>query len=295
MSFSQHTDPRAFRQLMTFMPGSYLDRTSRPIYALVYLLGFIILYEAGTLLIHPDALRQSLEQTSMSPNACIPQTRVVAFIWVQELLGFLGFSGNMVWIATPLVVVVILLALQMTSKTSWKVSLIDLLFMTFECIILSGPLIVLSLLLNRTPPPPSVQAAIIPLASTVEGISSNVWVDIVTGIGAGIYEELIFRLILICLLMAILQDLLGVKKIQAAVISILISSLLFSLHHHLFYISGQWGTGEVFLLRKFVFRILAGIYFAVLFTIRGFGVTAGTHAFYDILAALLNSFFFTAG
>ena len=40
---------------------------------------------------------------------------------------------------------------------------------------------------------------------------------------------------------------------------------------------------------KFIFRTLAGVYFAGLFTFRGFGITAGTHAFYDILVALMKA------
>jgi len=38
--------------------------------------------------------------------------------------------------------------------------------------------------------------------------------------------------------------------------------------------------------------MLAGVYFAVIFAVRGFGIVAGTHAFYDILAAILNAIFF---
>jgi len=34
---------------------------------------------------------------------------------------------------------------------------------------------------------------------------------------------------------------------------------------------------------------MAGIYFAVLFAIRGFGITAGTHAFYNIIAVSITA------
>ena len=47
-----------------------------------------------------------------------------------------------------------------------------------------------------------------------------------------------------------------------------------------------------FTVREFVFRTLAGVYFACLFAMRGFGITAGTHAFYDIIAVLVNAVFF---
>lgn len=283
MTTAKHTRRDSFRQLLTFVPDTYWDRTSRPIYAMVYLLGFIILYEIGTLLMQPEALSQSLAQ---------PQTRVVAFIWVQNLLEYLGFSARMTWVATPLVVMVILLALQITSGTRWKIYFFDFIPMAFECILLSIPLIVLSLLLNRSSPAATPNAALFAFLEGIRG-SQELWMQIITGIGAGIYEELVFRLILIGLLMLVFQDLLGMKKSHAIAASVLISAVLFSVHHHVFFINGQFGSGEEFLVSKFIFRMLAGIYFAVLYAFRGFGITAGSHACYDILAAVLNLLVFS--
>ena len=128
-------------QLLSFMPDSYLDRTSRPIYALAYLLIFIVFYEIGTIIISADVLDQSIAQ---------PQIRVVSFIWLQNMLEYIGFSRQMVWIATPLAVVLILLGLQITSRTQWKVRVTDFAPMTIECVLLAIPLIVLSLSLHRS-------------------------------------------------------------------------------------------------------------------------------------------------
>ncbi len=284
MASAKHTHRDSFRQLLSFVPDTYLDRTSRPVYALVYLLGFIVLYEIGTLLMHPETLSQGLAQ---------PQTRVVAFIWVQNLLEYLGFSARMTWVAAPLVVIVILLALQITSGTRWRIYFVDFIPMTMECIVLSVPLIVLSLLLNRSGSGAVSNAAAVFLQGTAA--AEEFWMQVITGIGAGIYEELIFRLILIGLLMLLFQDLLGLEKSHSIMASVLISAVLFSVHHHVFYVNGQFGAGEEFLLSKFIFRMLAGIYFAVLYAFRGFGITAGTHACYDILAAVLNVLVFTGG
>ncbi|MHC4292448.1 MAG: CPBP family glutamic-type intramembrane protease [Planctomycetota bacterium] len=265
-------------QLVSYIPNSYAERTSRPIYALVYLLGFMIAFMIGTILIQPSAMSQSLSE---------PQVRVVAFIWVQNIMQYLGFSPRAALIGTPLVVVVILTALQITSKTSWHVKLEDMFLMLVESVLLSVPLIVLSLLLNR-------QGAVSNTALAGQGaeIQSLLWSDIVTGIGAGIYEELVFRLILICLLMLIFQDLFGVEKKPAVIWSVLISAILFSAHHHIFFANGQFYHGDTFTIGKFVFRTIAGGYFAVLYAVRGFGITAGTHAFYNILAALARTLFF---
>ena len=68
-------------QLFNFARDSYLERTSRPIYAVVFLLPFIIFYELGTILINTDVLNQS-------------QVRVVAFVWLQNFLAYLGFGSK---------------------------------------------------------------------------------------------------------------------------------------------------------------------------------------------------------
>ena len=194
----------------------------------------------------------------------------------------------MAWLVTPLVVVVILLALQITSRKSWKVRFGDFLPMTAECILLAMPLLALSLFLNRVP---AVDfAVVIPCSNTVPPDQPQLLVDIVTGIGAGIYEELIFRLILISLLMLVLQDFLNFTQKNAIIFSVLISAALFSIHHHIFPLNGTFETAEVFTASRFIFRTAAGIYFAAIFALRGFGIVAGAHAFYDIIAAILNAF-----
>ena len=262
-------------QLINFMPGSYLDRTSRPIYALAYLLGFIIFYEIGTIFINPETIYEVFNQR---------QVRVVSFVWLQNLLTYIGFSARMTWLATPLVVIIILLALQITSRTPWDVCLKDFLPMSIESILLAVPLIVLSLALNRSLTP---QAAVEQIAAP------SLMTSLVTAVGAGIYEELIFRLILICLLMMIFQDLLGVSRSTSIILSVVISAGLFSLHHHVYFANGKFGFGEIFVLQTFLFRTVAGVYFAILFAVRGFGITVGTHIFYDIIAALLNAALFS--
>ena len=284
-------------QLFNFAPNSYLERTSRPIYAIVFLLPFIIVYELGTIFINTDVLNQS-------------QIRVVAFIWLQNFLEYIGFSSKMVWITAPLAVILILLGLQMASRKKWSFWLADFFPMTIECVFLSIPLIVLTLFMNsnvcqndmsffqrNTTQTLHVCAAVESETSqpTAE-LKNNEKKDsplanIVTGIGAGIYEELVFRLILICILMVFFQDLLKLRHQTSIIFSVLISAALFSAHHHWFFTSGVY-HGLPFDWTAFSFRTIAGIYFAILFAIRGFGITAGTHAFYDILAIFINVFFF---
>ena len=85
-------------QLLNLTEGSYFERTSRPIYAIVFLLPFIVFYELGTIFINTDVLNQS-------------QVRVVAFVWLQNFLEYVGFGRRLVWVAPPLAVAVILVGL----------------------------------------------------------------------------------------------------------------------------------------------------------------------------------------
>ena len=128
------------KQLFDFTKDSYLERTSRPIYAIIFLLPFIIFYEVGTFSINTDILNQS-------------KIRVAAFVWLQNLLESMGFGVKFAWVAPPLAVVVILIALQITSRKQWRFWFSDMLPMSLECILLAVPLIVLTLFMGSSAGP----------------------------------------------------------------------------------------------------------------------------------------------
>jgi hypothetical protein len=99
-------------------------------------------------------------------------------------------------------------------------------------------------------------------------------------LGAGIYEEVLFRLLALPLGQVIFRILL-VPKRAALPVSVIATSLLFSLAHYL------GPAADSFAVFSFLFRTLAGVFFAVLFLMRGFGITVGAHAGYDLLVGML--------
>jgi hypothetical protein len=106
-------------------------------------------------------------------------------------------------------------------------------------------------------------------------------VDRVIGfLGAGLYEETLFRLLFLSLAGAIFR-LAGVGRSLAVGLGILLSSLAFAAVHHL------GPSGEAYQGFVFLFRTLAGLFFAILYQARGFGVAVGTHACYDILVGVV--------
>jgi hypothetical protein len=101
----------------------------------------------------------------------------------------------------------------------------------------------------------------------------------VTFIGAGIYEEVLFRLILFSLLRFLMQ-LAFLPSVVAVPIAGIASAAAFAAAHHL----GPYG--EPFDPYVFLFRAIAGLYFAIVFYWRGFGVAAGAHALYDVVVGV---------
>ncbi len=99
-------------------------------------------------------------------------------------------------------------------------------------------------------------------------------------VGAGIYEELLFRLIIISLLTLLLIDIFRMKQVFGVALAVIISSLLFALHHYPPIGVDKWSTSE------FAFRAAAGAYLAAVFVLRGFGLAVGCHIIYDVIAFL---------
>ena len=103
--------------------------------------------------------------------------------------------------------------------------------------------------------------------------------DLVASLGAGIFEELVFRLALVsvlCLLLARACDALRVSRLPALLVGVAVSAVVFSAFHHL-------GPGAPpFERGVFLFRAAAGLLLGLLFVVRGFGVVVYTHALYDI-------------
>lgn len=105
---------------------------------------------------------------------------------------------------------------------------------------------------------------------------------IVMSLGAGVYEEAVFRLGLLSGCILLFEKLFGMARWAAVLGAFVLSSVLFSLAHYL------PPAGEPFALGSFTFRVLAGLAFGLLFKLRGLAVAVYTHAFYDIFVLVLR-------
>jgi hypothetical protein len=116
-----------------------------------------------------------------------------------------------------------------------------------------------------------------PLGSPAE---SNLSTQVMISLGAGIYEELLFRVILVSGLAWLGRRLFGWSVTAAGLFAVGAGALIFSAFHYI----GPYG--DRLTLPSFAFRTVAGLLFSSLYLLRGFGITAWTHALYDVFLAL---------
>jgi hypothetical protein len=103
---------------------------------------------------------------------------------------------------------------------------------------------------------------------------------LMVSLGAGLYEELLFRVILVSALDWGGRRLLGWNPWAAGAGATLLGAAIFSAFHYV----GPYG--DAFQLQSFVFRMIGGVFFSGLYLLRGFGVDAWTHALYDVFLLL---------
>jgi hypothetical protein len=106
--------------------------------------------------------------------------------------------------------------------------------------------------------------------------------QLMVALGAGLYEELLFRVVLVGALGWGARRVLGFGPAGAGVLAVAGGAVLFSLAHY------GGALGDPFTVESFTFRLVAGLFFSGLYVLRGFGIAAWTHALYDVGVLLLR-------
>jgi Type II CAAX prenyl endopeptidase Rce1-like len=237
-------------------PFSYWASTRRPLPSLTLVAPLMLAYELGVL---------------WQGGASAASLRTGADAWMRHLLASFGLIDQ--WFP-PLALVVILLGWQVASPRDWRFSPSILLGMVIESLVLAIALVGVSRLIDLGFSVLDQNAP--PVLSVLTPPARRNLAPMIGYLGAGVYEETLFRLVLVPVLFGLLR-LLQTPQILASALAVTGSALLFSLAHHA-------GTpGESFTWFAFVFRWMAGVFFAWVFVIRGFGIAVGTHTAYDIL------------
>ncbi len=241
--------------------NGYFEVSRRPLEILFFLLPFIAFYE------------YELVRALSSPDGLVTNGAHLAILRLIDALGFDALGRQAVALSLPgYLLIAIFMVWQCVTRARWVVDLSVVARMFVESAALALPLLVFGALVART----------VPVAAAVDGFESLPLVArIAVSVGAGLYEELLFRMALIAALLGVLCDVLNLERMTATIIAICLSALAFAAYHPLH------SAGGVFMPQRFIFFLGAGLYFGILFVSRGFGIAAATHALYDIATALL--------
>ena len=226
---------------------AYHQATRSATYGFLSTLPLFALYETMIVLVNLDAART---------------VRVGAGVWIKELLTMTGASGGLI---LALLVVGGGLAAYLLDRHR------DIPLRTRYFVGLVGESVVYAVLVALL-----VSSAVGALFAAVPPSEGALWTQVALSIGAGIYEELVFRVLLVGGLALLFRALME-SPVQAYVLAALLGAALFSGVHYV------GPLGDPFALPSFTFRFLFGLALNALFLGRGFGVAAWTHALYDVM------------
>ena len=227
------------------MIQDYLQKSKSPFYSFIITLPIFLLYELGLLLMRGT-------EFSYIKNG--------ADVLIEDMIATLGFDIFYISSSIFLLAFFIIAYYQKKNYDSFTIYKSYLSIMLFESFVYA---LLLFLLLGNM--------SLYLMDISFEDIKFN----IILSLGAGIYEELIFRVFSIFILYKFISFIFkSMRHFSTQFSALLLSSILFSLFHFM-------GT-ESFSQEAFTIRFIAGILLGILYINRGFGITAITHSFYDI-------------
>ncbi|MBI1371839.1 MAG: CPBP family intramembrane metalloprotease [Phycisphaera sp.] len=229
-------------------PDHYMQRSQQPLQVLVFLLPLVIAYEIGALMV------------------AVPETglQVSARSFLRDFLEWFGAAG---YYLPGLAVIAVLVVWHAVRGDRWRFQPALYGVMAMESAVMAMPMFVLVLMAMGQP----------------RAMGYSWQSEMVFSVGAGVYEEMVFRLITIAVAHFVFVDLMKVNERRGAFAAIFVSALLFGLYHHP---GGDYSIIQFMLTKRFWFCFIAGGYLAVIYVLRGFGIVAASHAIYDILIVL---------
>ena len=237
---------------------TYWSRSMRPLHVLVFLLPLVLVYELGSFLYLNDIQGRQLSVSAQR-------------LFVDFFHAF-GLAGA--WLP-GIALVAVFLSWHVMVKDKWTVDPNTLGGMLLESLAWTLPLLVLSATIVHAQRAMGVTASAAALADPTTPDQLGAMAKLTISVGAGLYEEMLFRLVGLALLHFVLVDLIGLTARWAYPVAIVLCAVAFAVYHQ------QQGTA------LFMYRTLAGIYLGTVYIMRGFGIVVGTHAIFDVLALVI--------
>jgi hypothetical protein len=232
--------------------SAYFEATRTGTYGFLSVVPLLVLYEV---------------MIAVANTGSAHPVRISSEVWLKQIVALMGGTG--LWVLTGLVVAIGAGILFLERKKNVPIRASYFAGIMAESAIYA---IVVAALVSQ-------MVAAVLLAAPGPQPQHNLWTQLALSIGAGIYEELVFRVLLVGGLFWLLQRMTS-GRTAAYVIAAVAGALLFSFVHY----TGAFG--DPFAVDSFAFRFLFGLALNVLFLLRGFGVAAWTHALYDVYFTL---------
>jgi len=247
---------RKRRELLDVGKGKgYFDRVHWPLQSLVFISPLLLFYQIMSFVMPAEV-------------GNVP-SQLVAFTMLRQFFAFFGAFGN---VLPLLAVVAILLFWHLARKDPWEFDPPLYAGMAAESVIWGVPFVVIGMAIWRHLPAAS---------GVIAAGSGGSWqARAILSVGAGIYEELLFRLIAINLLSMLFMDLCKMKGGLGIPLIVVFSGLFFSLYHFL--------GSESFTAALFLYRWALGAYLAGIYLYRGYGIAVGAHAVYDLILVIFS-------
>lgn len=215
---------------------TYWTLTKRPLLSLWFILIPLAAYHVSAL-IHPTMLR--------APN---------------DLLRFLAWFGAASAVLPPLLVILVLAVQASIRHDPFELRPKVLALMALESLVWASPLMILG---HFGPADTTLQGASL-LSAALESV------------GAGVYEEFLFRMVFLTAFTAFCVDLLKGRRDLFVTVGVVVGAVAFALYHFLPDAprSFTWGA--------FSFLTAAGLLWGIAYVTRGFGVAVGAHIAWNV-------------
>ena len=226
---------------------SYYEYSKDVLTSLIFISPLLILYEMLAYFIFNNA------------NFVI---RNSADVYIRNFFEFIGFSSNILLLFVIIIVILLYVLLNQNKYKNYTFNYKYYICMYFEGIILGG---ILLLFLNGY--------KFIHIYSFE--YYESYYMYFYYCLGAGIWEELLFRLIIFNFSVYIISFFFNIKIAQIS--SVIISSILFSAIHYI----GVYS--DVFTMSTFIIRFVGGVFLCLIYIKRGIGISCMSHYSYDVM------------
>ena len=227
--------------------NSYWRSTRSPLYSFLFTIPLFLIYEIGIFLTSSDDMFVLRNGADALMRQILATFGIAGLYWVGAIF-FIGFIITFIlqrkyWEETQIHSDYFLL--MMMESVAWSVLIYYLMSNVYL------------LLMNPT--------------------GSMLVQQVTLAVGAGIYEEFLFRVLLIAGISVILGFIFQWSDKSRNWAAMVIAAGIFSSFHFI----GEYG--DFFSFNIFMVRFLAGIALGTLYFLRGFGITAWSHAVYDLI------------